>query len=117
MKKSFFFTCIFFISTFPFLSSCGGNGNRLNYEEIDSVAVKEVTPSPEEIAAKAKADSIRAAQIAEANKKRWSITEDIDEMTDSKNVWKSQVSDNEAYFDFPYDGGSKLRIEVRYMKK
>lgn len=31
--------------------------------------------------------------------------------------WHSLSSNNYAYFDFPYEGGSYLTITVRYMKK
>lgn len=48
---------------------------------------------------------------------KWEVRESVDEMTDSKNVWKSLVSENEVEFSFPYDGGSSLKVEVRYMKK
>lgn len=49
--------------------------------------------------------------------KKWRIDEEIDEMTDSKNIWKTIDSDNIEYFDFPYNKGSYLSIVVRYMKK
>lgn len=47
----------------------------------------------------------------------WKVRESVDEMTDTKNVWKSLESENEVEFSFPYDGGSSLKLEVRYMKK
>lgn len=49
--------------------------------------------------------------------KGWNETTSVDEMTDSENIWKSIYSDNEKEFDFPYNGGSRLQITVRYMKK
>ena len=50
-------------------------------------------------------------------KKTWKTKTSVDEMTDDVNIWKSITSDNRVYFDFPYDGGSTLSIDVRYMKK
>lgn len=47
----------------------------------------------------------------------WQVKESIDEMTDSKNVWKSLNSENLVHFSFPYEGGSSLNLCVRYMKK
>ncbi len=48
---------------------------------------------------------------------KWEESESIDQMTDTKNVWKTIMSDNEFDFDFPYQGGSSLKITVRYMQK
>ena len=41
----------------------------------------------------------------------------IDEMNDSKSKFASITSDNTVDFDFPYQGGSYLKITVRYTKK
>jgi len=51
------------------------------------------------------------------NAKRWETNTSIDEMTGTENIWKSLTSDNTHNFDFPYEGGSKLKLTVRYMKK
>jgi low affinity Fe/Cu permease len=47
----------------------------------------------------------------------WTERTSKDEMTDETNVWMSLLSDNEYEFDFPYNGGSKLQIDVRYRKQ
>lgn len=47
----------------------------------------------------------------------WTERTSKDEMTDETNVWMSLLSDNEHEFDFPYNGGSKLQIDVRYRKQ
>ncbi len=47
----------------------------------------------------------------------WEYTTDTDEMDDSKSRFASLISDNTVDFDSPYDGGSSLRLTVRYMKK
>lgn len=47
----------------------------------------------------------------------WILNEETDEMTDTKNIWKTLLSDNVEEFSFPYSGGSRLSIIVRYMKK
>lgn len=49
--------------------------------------------------------------------KQWTETSEKDEMTDVMSYWSTLISDNTEYFDFPYEGGSKLKITVRYMKK
>ena len=38
-------------------------------------------------------------------------------MTDTKNIWASITSDNYIYQDFPYEGMTRAKIIVRYMKK
>lgn len=48
----------------------------------------------------------------------WKETEEIDEMTDTKNVWKTIRSLNGVMQDFPYNNGETYaKITVRYMKK
>lgn len=48
--------------------------------------------------------------------KKWNEISYIDEMTDTETVRKSLTSDNEHEFEFPYNGGSSLTINVRNMK-
>ena len=55
--------------------------------------------------------------VIEEDSTRWLVKESIDEMTDTKNVWKSLDSENIEHFSFPYEGGSSLNLCVRYMKK
>ena len=57
------------------------------------------------------------AKINSNDGSKWEESESIDQMTDTKNVWKTIMSDNEFDFDFPYQGGSSLKITVRYMQK
>lgn len=47
----------------------------------------------------------------------WKINTEIDEMTDSKNIWASIKSDNYVNQEFPYQGDTYSTITVRYMKK
>lgn len=49
--------------------------------------------------------------------KKWDFTTEKDEMRGSTNVWASITSDDYASFDFPYNGGSFLKITVRHMKR
>lgn len=84
------------------------NKNKPNNDsiyDVDSVAVCD-TIIEEEVAVE---DPVK--------EKTWNFSEKTDEMTDTKNVWASLTSDDYAYFDFPYDGGSYLKLTVRYMKK
>lgn len=46
------------------------------------------------------------------HKKKWYESEEINEMTDSKIIWKTISSDNVEYFHFPYNKGSRLSIVV-----
>lgn len=50
-------------------------------------------------------------------KKSWSFSYARDEMTDSKNIWASVISDNCIRQDPPYQGDTYAKITVRYMKK
>ena len=47
----------------------------------------------------------------------WNFNIEKDEMTDSKNIWASIISDNYISQDFPYEGRTRASIIVRYMKK
>lgn len=66
-------------------------------------------------------DSAESTEVMELKstvvKKSWKTSTEVDEMRGTTNVWTYIISDNEEYFDFPYDGGSRLRLDVRYMKK
>ena len=73
-----------------FIATVSNSGNSNEEASVDSAAVT----------ATAEAEIEQSAEVA-----------------DTKNVWKSLTSENFAYFDFPYEGGSFLRIDVRYMKK
>lgn len=68
-----------------------------------------------------KEELVDSAAVAEPEEpkslKTWVESTSVDEMTDTKNIWKSLTSDNTVDFDFPYEGGSTLKISVRYMKK
>ena len=59
------------------------------------------------------ADSIELART----QPHWIERTSQDDMTDATNVWMSLLSDNQHEFEFPYNGGSKLQIEVRYRKQ
>lgn len=81
-----------------------------------TVAVTEDTISP--ITYSQPDSSLAVAVVDETAKDiTWTFTEQLDQMTDSKNVWASLSSDNFEYFHFPYEGGSYLKLTVRYMKK
>lgn len=79
--------------------------NKINSVDVETTAETNDLEVPE------------AKPVIEKDSTRWLVKESIDEMTDSKNVWKSLDSENLAYFSFPYDGGSSLNLCVRYMKK
>ena len=60
-----------------------------------------------------KKDSINIA----STKSHWVEQLGEDKMSDATNVWMSLVSDNQHEFGFPYNGGSRLQISVRYRKQ
>lgn len=62
-------------------------------------------------------DSAEDVKVSESKKITWSTATEKDEMRGSTNVWTYIISDNEENFEFPYNGGSRLRIDVRYMEK
>lgn len=47
----------------------------------------------------------------------WKIHTDIDDMTDTKNIWASIRSTNFVNQKFPYQGKTYATITIRYMKK
>lgn len=87
-----------------FMSSIKKNTSKI--AEIDSVAVEENT-----------IDTVVKFDIPEPVLVKWRITDDIDAMTDTKNIWAIITSDDYIRQDFPYDGLTYASITVRYMKK
>ncbi|MBO4589076.1 MAG: hypothetical protein J5711_09310 [Bacteroidales bacterium] len=65
---------------------------------------------------KRKADSIEAERNKPL-KSEWIDRSWTDEMTDEENVSMTLTSDNYFEFDFPYNGGTRLKIDVRYRKQ
>lgn len=55
--------------------------------------------------------------LPEKTKIVWDFTIEKDELTDSKNIWASIISDNSVSQDFPYEGLTYAKITIRYMKK
>lgn len=47
----------------------------------------------------------------------WKYFDEVDEMTDKTAYFASVTSDDAAYFDFPYEGGSYLTLTVRKSPK
>lgn len=59
-------------------------------------------------------DSVTAAATKPAQpESAWEYTEETDEMTDKVNRRAYVISENSANFDFPYDGGSRLALNIR----
>ncbi|MBO4655564.1 MAG: hypothetical protein J5644_08465 [Bacteroidales bacterium] len=58
-----------------------------------------------------------SATTEKADSTLWEIKSEMDEMTDSQNIWASIKSDNYINQDFPYEGNTHAYITVRYMKK
>lgn len=96
-------------------------------EEREIARVKDSLAREEKIQKQHINDSIAAEEKrvkdsleAERNKpikSEWVELTSTDDMTDATNVWRTLISDNYHEFDFPYNGGSRLRIEVRYRKQ
>lgn len=49
--------------------------------------------------------------------KTWVMSEDDDEMSDTKNYWAQLRSENYFNFSFPYEGRTYATLTVRYMKR
>lgn len=100
----FFLSCTMAGCTAP-------NGQAGSGQDEDSIAV----------VIESEADSAESMVVAEptevVTKKTWSTATETDEMRGTTDIWTYIISDNEVNFDFPYNGGSRLRIDVRYMKK
>lgn len=50
-------------------------------------------------------------------KSAWIESTSIDEMTDATTIWMTLTSDNHFDLGFPYNGGTRLTITVRYRKQ
>lgn len=85
-----------------------------NSKKEDMIA--EVAVAEDSIAIDDLAEPASGVTAAANNGKEWTFTTEIDEMTDTKNIWASIVSDNSVNLGSPY-GLSHCRLTVRYMKK
>lgn len=56
-------------------------------------------------------------QEVEKPKKEWSVSREVDPMTDKETVWKSITSKNGINQDFPYEGYTQAHITVRKSPK
>lgn len=55
--------------------------------------------------------------LSKSTKVVWDFTIEKDEMTDTKNIWATIISDNSVSQNFPYEGLTFAQITIRYMKK
>lgn len=78
--------------------------------------VKDSIQQEVEMKAKRIEDSI-LAEMEKPLKSEWIERSSTDAMTDETNVWMTLTSDNYHEFDFPYEGGTRLKIEVRHRKQ
>lgn len=66
-------------------------------------------------------DSVEASDVDAVSSEKprivWDFNIKKDELTDSKNIWASIISDNSISQNFPYDGLTFAKITIRYMKK
>lgn len=66
-------------------------------------------------------DTVEACDVdgalPESTKVVWDFTIEKDEMTDTKNIWATIISDNSVSQHFPYEGLAFAKITIRYMKK
>lgn len=58
-------------------------------------------------------DSVQPAVEAKEAESNWEYSEYPDEMSDDTTYLASVVSENSVDFDFPYDGGSSLKLTIR----
>jgi len=52
-------------------------------------------------------------KLKEEEKTNWIRSEEVDKMSGSKDVYLSNVSLNKARFNFPYNGGSSMKLIIR----
>ena len=55
--------------------------------------------------------------LSKSTKVVWDFTIEKDEMTDTKNIWATIISENFVSQNFPYEGLTYAKITIRYMKK
>ncbi len=105
---------VFILIVIAFSKSCDNKRNEaLALSAADSTEIL--------LEAERKTDSIMAeaehkAMLSEGMERQWNFRKEMDEMTDSENVWASIISDNSKYLGSPY-GQTFCRLTVRYMKK
>lgn len=85
-----------------------------NKNEVHQPAESEVD---EEMAVDTLAAGAVEDVLPESTKVVWDFTIEKDEMTDTKNIWASIISDNSVSQHFPYEGLTFAKITIRYMKK
>ena len=76
----------------------------------------EILPEAERKTDSIMAEAERKAMLNEGMERQWNFRREMDEMTDSENIWASIVSDNSKYLGSPY-GQTFCQLTVRYMKK
>lgn len=110
MKKKILYGVGAFFLASAIIGCTSPNGQTGSTEDVDSAAVESVIDADS-------TESTAVAEPAEVVKKTWNTSTETDEMRGTTNIWTYIISDNVEYFDFPYNGGSTLRLDVRYMKK
>lgn len=88
-------------------------GGLSNKKEV----AQSVEPEVEELVVDTLAGCDVDELLPEKTKIVWDFTIEKDELTDSKNIWASIISDNSVSQDFPYEGLTFAKITIRYMKK
>ena len=104
MKKGCLGVIIAFV-VLLLIGKCVGGDEKAETPAVDTVDVStnaEIEPS---------------TSSKETEEISWEESTETDEMRGTTNVWNYIVSDNRVDFDFPYNGGSAMRIDVRYMKQ
>ena len=102
------FLVLIFISFVASLFSDDEPSNSNSYSSAYSSSYKEPELTPEQRLEQARQDSIR-----EANASYWHYSQSTDEMTDKKTYFAWIESEDKAYFDYPYEGGSTLTLTLR----
>ena len=97
------------VSTNPGESQRAARLERIAHEKEDSInRVMEAT---------GRINSDIEAKKVEKPKTEWSVSREVDPMTDKETVWKTLRSDNWISQDFPYEGITQARITVRKSPK
>ena len=88
----------------------GANTDISDYPDAD----KDIMPTAD-TAAEKKADEKK--ETATPVNSKWRYNEDTDQMRNTKSYWAMLNSENSVDFDFPYNGGSTLKMGLRKSAK
>ena len=112
MKKILLFTALCL-----FLVACGQRRQLKAMPEEDDSTTIELSKLAPPINKPVKDNVNNYSNKLDVTKSAWEYYSKTDEMYNTTTYYADLVSDNIVHFDFPYEGGSKLLIEIRHRKR